>query len=222
MSRVSRSYLATYLGSPSALVLLCIPIKYIAYESTIEATKSNFFPFIDPPQAYPCLEREVAHATMRHMPSSLAVYANFVDALCLRAAPYLPPFTAPSTKDPGQTFIRLGIFIFRSNETTKRVTSYRRKGDGGKRDGARPVYLSWSVTVDRSVVLRQSIQLRGVAGDVGRETRKNRLRDPSFSTVATLPCRDFPPLGCVFQRKKRSSRLIPRRWKRNESFEKTL
>lgn len=90
----------------------------------------QFFPFIDPPQAYPCLEREIAHA-MRHMLSlAVRVYANFVGALCLRAAPYSPPLTTSSTKDPGQTFIRLGIFIFRSSETTKRVTPYRRKGDG--------------------------------------------------------------------------------------------
>lgn len=49
---------------------------------------------------------------------------------------WLPP--APlraSTKDPGQTFIRLGIFIFRSGETTKRVTPYIRPRHGTKGEG---------------------------------------------------------------------------------------
>lgn len=48
----------TYLGPPSAPVLLCIPMEYVAYASTIEATKSNFFPFIDPPQASTPVSKE--------------------------------------------------------------------------------------------------------------------------------------------------------------------
>jgi len=52
----------------------------------------QFFSFIDPPQAYPCLEREVAHA-MRHMLSlAVRVYANF-DALCLRELPLTHPLS---------------------------------------------------------------------------------------------------------------------------------
>lgn len=65
-------------------------------------------------------------------PLAVRVYANFAGALCLLAA-WLPP--APlraSTKDPGQTFIRLGIFIFRSGETTKRVTPYVRRPRRGE------------------------------------------------------------------------------------------
>ena len=38
----SQPVLSTYLGLPSALVLLCTPMRYVAYASTIEATKSNF------------------------------------------------------------------------------------------------------------------------------------------------------------------------------------
>lgn len=65
---------------------------------------------------------------------------------------------------------------------------------GGKRDGTRPVYLSWRVTVDRSVALRQSIQLRGVAGDVGRGTKGSSARSLFFNRgYPFLP--QFPPFG---------------------------
>lgn len=113
LSGVSRSYLPAYLSSSPALVSSRNPTKCIA-----QATKSNFslLSTLLRTTLYPCLEREVARA-MRHMPSPLVVrVCKFRRCIVSTGCPLLcfspPPLLSVSTKDPGQTFIRLGIFIF--------------------------------------------------------------------------------------------------------------
>lgn len=113
LSGVSQSYLPAYLSSSPALVSSRNPTKCIA-----QATKSNFslLSTLLRTTLYPCLEREVARA-MRHMPSPLVVrVCKFRRCIVSTGCPLLcfspPPLLSVSTKDPGQTFIRLGIFIF--------------------------------------------------------------------------------------------------------------
>lgn len=126
LSGVSRFYLPTYLGPSSALVLLCTPMKYD------RGDEIQFFPFYRPSSGLPLSRKrsspcDAPHAVVVGRSRICKFRRHIVSASC----PLLTP--SPSTKDSGQTFIRLRIFIFRSSETTKRVTPCRRKGDGTPR-----------------------------------------------------------------------------------------
>lgn len=103
------------------------PLSFLVWSSiaddasTIEAAKSNFFPFIDP-FLDPLLEREVTHA-MRHMPSPLAVrVCKYFGALCLRAAPYSPPYPRVHKRSRSNSHPVRNFYFSIGCETTKRVT----------------------------------------------------------------------------------------------------
>jgi len=77
--------------------------------------------------------------------------------------------------------VRNFYFSIKRNDKAGYPRNEERGMEREVRDGTRPVHLSWRVTVDRSVALRQSIQLRGTAGDVGRETKGSSVRSLFFN-----------------------------------------
>lgn len=113
-----------YLPGPSCVGPCPSVWNNIADAPTIEAAKSNFFPFIDP-FLDPLLEREVTHA-MRHMPSPLAVRVckYFGGALCLRAAPYSPRYPRVHKRSRSNSHPVRNFYFSIGCETTKRVTPY--------------------------------------------------------------------------------------------------
>lgn len=130
-------------------------IECIANARSGKGDKIQFFPFYRPSCGdYPCLGRR-EKSSPSDAPHAVAVgrprmQISSVHCVCELPLTLLPPFPLPphlTTKDPGQTFIRLRIFIFRSGETTKRITPCHHRGKGeigtrGKREARRPVNLS--------------------------------------------------------------------------------
>lgn len=102
------------------------------YPDEVHSDRSDeiqFFPFYRPSSGLP-LSRKSSPCDAPHA-VVVGRICKFPRHIVSASCPLLTP--SPSTKDSGQTFIRLRIFIFRSSETTKRVTPYRRKGDGTPR-----------------------------------------------------------------------------------------
>lgn len=94
------------------------------------------------------------------------VYMQIVSAHCVPLHP--PSLPQQRQKDPGQTFIRLGIFIFRPTRRQKGVKAWRRRpgagsGRRGTVEGERAAFTFFG-TFNNGVrgtvsFLRQSIQL---------------------------------------------------------------
>lgn len=113
------------------------PMKYVAYAPTIEATKSNFFPFIDPPRGLPLSRRrKVAHADAPHAAvvgrSRICKFRRRI--VCLRAAPYSPPLRRAVHKRSRSNFhpVRNFYFLIERNDKAGHPVP-RRKGDGTRR-----------------------------------------------------------------------------------------
>lgn len=126
----SQPVLSIYLGSQSALVLLCTPMKYTAYASTIEATKSNFFPFIDPPQGLPLSRKrsspcyDAPHAVVVGRSRICKFRRRIVSASC----PLLTLSHRAVHKRSRSNFHPVRNFYFSIERNDK--AGYRRKGDG--------------------------------------------------------------------------------------------
>lgn len=130
------------------------------------------------------------------------VYMQIVSAHCVPLHP--PSLPQQRQKDPGQTFIRLGIFIFRPTRRQKGVKAWRRRpgagsGRRGTVEGERAAFTFFGTFNNggRGTVsfLRQSIQLprnRHRRWEDGK--RQEGLLPPPFLSTPFLLSTFPPPL----------------------------